>query len=95
MDALDPVHLAREAALLREKSDLLQRQATMAQEFEHRLLNSLQMIVSLLRLQSRAASTAEAATQCRIQATIVPAHHTVPGLVDAIVEYFQRQPATP
>jgi uroporphyrinogen III methyltransferase/synthase len=39
--------------------------------------------------------TAEAATQCRIQTTIVPAHHTVPGLVDAIVEYFQKQPATP
>jgi two-component sensor histidine kinase len=46
--------LAREKALLREKSDLLQRQDVMAQEFEHRLLNSLQLIVSLLWLQSRA-----------------------------------------
>jgi two-component sensor histidine kinase len=55
--------LAREKALLREKSDLLQRQDVMAQEFEHRLLNSLQLIVSLLCLQSRAAGTPEAATQ--------------------------------
>jgi two-component sensor histidine kinase len=47
--------LAREKALLRGKSDLLQRQDVMAQEFEHRLLNSLQLIVSLLWLQSRAA----------------------------------------
>jgi two-component sensor histidine kinase len=54
---------ARENALLREKSDLLQRQATMAQEFEHRLLNSLQSIVSLLSLQSRTVTTTEGAAQ--------------------------------
>ena len=60
--------LAREDALLREQSDLLQRNATMAQEFEHRLLNSLQLIVSLLSLQSRAATTPEAATQLKIAA---------------------------
>ncbi len=47
---------AREEALLREKSDLLQRQDMLAQEFEHRLVNSLQIIVSLLSLQSRTAS---------------------------------------
>src|SRR6204780_5121359 len=47
--------LAREDALLREKSNLLQRQDMLAQEFEHRLVNSLQIIVSLLPLQSRAA----------------------------------------
>jgi two-component sensor histidine kinase len=40
--------LAREDALLRERSDLLQRHEMMAQEFEHRLFNSLQLIVSLL-----------------------------------------------
>lgn len=44
--------LAREDALLREKSDLLRRHEMMAQEFEHRLFNSLQLIVSLLWLQS-------------------------------------------
>src|SRR5947209_8484134 len=65
--------LAREDALLREQSDLLQRHATMAQEFEHRLLNSLQLIVSLLSLQSRAATTPEAATQLKIAANRVAA----------------------
>jgi uroporphyrinogen III methyltransferase/synthase len=36
--------------------------------------------------------TAEAAAQFRIQSTIVPSSYTVPALVDAIVEYFQKQP---
>ena len=35
--------LLRERELLREKSALLQRQDMLAQEFEHRLLNSLQV----------------------------------------------------
>ena len=46
---------AREKAWLREKSDLLRRQDILAQEFEHRFLNSLQIIGSLLSLQSRTA----------------------------------------
>ena len=49
--------LNRELVLLHERSDLLQRQATLAQEFEHRLINSLQLIASLLSLQSRSATT--------------------------------------
>jgi two-component sensor histidine kinase len=65
--------LAREETLLREKHDLLERQDMMAQEFEHRLLNSLQLIVSLLSLQSRAATTPEAATQLKIAANRVAA----------------------
>jgi two-component sensor histidine kinase len=65
--------LARESALLREKHDLLQRHAMMAQEFDHRLLNSLQLIVSLLSLQSRAATTPEAAAQLKIAANRVAA----------------------
>jgi two-component system, sensor histidine kinase PdtaS len=65
--------LAREDALLREKNDLLQRHAMMTQEFEHRLFNSLQLIVSLLWLQSRAASTPEAAMQLNIAADRVAA----------------------
>ena len=59
--------LAREEALLCEKSDLLKRQEMLAQEFEHRLVNSLQIIVSLLSLQSRIA-TPEAAAQLEIAA---------------------------
>ena len=37
--------------------------------------------------------TAEAASQCSIETTIMPASYTIPSLVDAIVEYFQ-QPVT-
>ena len=65
--------LLRERELLREKSALLQRQDMLAQEFEHRLLNSLQVIVSLLSLQSRAATTVEAGAQLSIAAERVAA----------------------
>jgi len=53
----------REMELLRELGVLAQQQDLMAQEFEHRLGNSLQMIVSLLTLQSLASATPEAAAQ--------------------------------
>lgn len=61
---------AREDALLREKSDLLQRQDMLAQEFDHRLANSLQVICTLLSLQSRTASP-EAAAQLTVAANRV------------------------
>ena len=61
---------AREKVWLREKSDLLQRHDTLAQEFEHRLANSLQIIVSVLSLQSRTASP-EAAAQLTVAASRV------------------------
>jgi two-component sensor histidine kinase len=57
----------REATWLREKTDLLRRQEMLAQEFEHRLINSLQIIVSLLSLQSRTAGP-EAAAQLTVAA---------------------------
>ncbi len=65
--------LMREAALLREKSDLLQRQATLAQEFEHRLVNSLQLVAGLLSLQRQVATTPEAAAQLNIAARRIAA----------------------
>lgn len=55
--------LVREQELVREKSALLLRQGILAQEFEHRLVNSLQVIASLLSLQGRAATNVEAAAQ--------------------------------
>src|SRR5215510_3656118 len=35
--------------------------------------------------------TAEAASQFNIQSTVVPASYTIPALVDAIVDYFQKK----
>jgi two-component sensor histidine kinase len=53
--------------------DLARRQVMLAQEFEHRLINGLQVISSMLSLQSRAAKTSEAAEQLTIAASRVAA----------------------
>jgi two-component sensor histidine kinase len=66
MAELQSAH-AREAAWLNEKSDLLRRQDMLAREFEHRLVNSVQIIASLLSLQSRSAGP-EAAAQLTVAA---------------------------
>src|SRR5438552_1353333 len=65
--------LAREAALLHDKSVLLQRQDMLTQELEHRLLNSLQLVIGLLSLQSRRTKNAEAAAQLTTAANRVGA----------------------
>jgi two-component sensor histidine kinase len=57
--------LARETALLQRIEDLVRYQSAQVEEFDHRLLNGIQMIVSLLSAQSRTAS-AEAAAQLTI-----------------------------
>lgn len=71
--------LAREQALLSDKRELAERQTMLAHEFEHRLINGLQLVVSLLSLQSRAATVPEAAEQLTIAARRVSAlgrvHH--------------------
>jgi two-component system, sensor histidine kinase PdtaS len=64
---------SREAALLQEMADLAQRQVMLAHEFEHRLINGLQLISSLLSLQSRAAASPDAAGQLAIAAQRVSA----------------------
>jgi two-component sensor histidine kinase len=63
--------LAREEALLRQKDELIQQQEVLSRESDHRLLNGLQMIVSLLTLQSRASANAEAAAQLAVAANRV------------------------
>jgi two-component system, sensor histidine kinase PdtaS len=60
--------LAREEALLRQKNELIQQLEVLGRESDHRLLNGLQMIGSLLSLQSRASSNGEAALQLAIAA---------------------------
>jgi len=55
--------LAREETLLCQKDELIQHQAVLSQESDHRLLNGVQMIVSLLSLQARASENAEVAAQ--------------------------------
>ena len=71
--------LAREEALLCQKDELIQQQAVLSQESDHRLLNGMQMIVSLLSLQSRASTNAEVASQLAAAAdriaTIGRIHH--------------------
>lgn len=70
--------LAREQILLRDRDELLNRRVLLAEEFDHRLLNSLQLIASLLALQSRTA-TPEASAQLIVAARRVAAfgrvHH--------------------
>jgi two-component sensor histidine kinase len=63
--------LSREEDLLSEKDLLIQQQKVLNEEADHRLLNGLQMIVSLLRLQSRASPSAEAASQLAVAANRV------------------------
>jgi two-component system, sensor histidine kinase PdtaS len=48
--------------VLRQKEALLQRQDVLSKEADHRLLNGMQMIVSLLSLQSRLATNDEVAS---------------------------------
>jgi len=55
--------LAQDEALLCQKDELIRQQALLSQESDHRLLNGIQMIVSLLSLQGRAAMNVEVASQ--------------------------------
>jgi len=63
--------LAREEALLRQKDDLIRQQEALGKEADHRLLNGLQMIVSLLSLQSRASTNPDVASQLAVAANRV------------------------
>jgi len=55
--------LARSDALLRQKNEAIRNQELASRESDHRLLNDLQIIVSLLALQGRASANSEVAAQ--------------------------------
>lgn len=55
--------IAQDKTLLRQKDELIRNQELLSKESTHRLLNDLQLIVSVLSLQSRASENAEAAAQ--------------------------------
>jgi two-component sensor histidine kinase len=63
--------LAESEAQLRQKDELIQRQDLLSKESDHRLMNDLQMTISLLSLQSRASTNAEAAAQLAVAANRV------------------------
>jgi two-component sensor histidine kinase len=63
--------LAESEERLRQKEELIQRQALLKRESDHRLLNDLQMTISLLSMQGRASTNPEAAAQLTVAANRV------------------------
>lgn len=63
--------LAESKARLRQQDELIQKQELLSRESDHRLMNDLQMTISLLSLQSRSATNAEAAAQLAVAANRV------------------------
>jgi len=63
--------LAESESRLRQQDDLIQRQELLSRESDHRLMNDLQMTISLLSLQSRSATNAEATAQLAVAANRV------------------------
>jgi two-component sensor histidine kinase len=85
--------LAREKVLRNEKHDLSQRQEMLAQEFEHRVANGLQLIASVLVLQSRTTTTPEASMQLSIAARRIDALGSLIGLCDDLSGLVFQNPA--
>ena len=63
--------LAREQVLLDQKDELIRHKDLMSRESDHRLMNGLQMVASLLSLQSREAQNFKAAEQLKVAASRV------------------------
>lgn len=63
--------LAEREARLRRQDKLIQQQELLSRESDHRLMNDLQMTISLLSLQSRTSTNAEAAAQLAVAANRV------------------------
>ena len=86
--------LAREEALLRQKDELILQLELLSKEADHRLLNNMQMIASLLSLQTRTCVNAEAASQLAIAAnrvaTIERVHRRLHSLDGAQAVAFKQ-----
>jgi two-component sensor histidine kinase len=86
--------LAQDEALLSQKDELIEQRAVLSQESDHRLLNGLQMIISLLSLQSRTSTNAEVASQLATAvdriATIGRIHHRLHSLDGVQTFAFKR-----
>ena len=63
--------LAESEARVRQQEELIQKQGLLSRESDHRLMNDLQMTISMLSLQSRSATNAEAAAQLAVAANRV------------------------
>jgi two-component sensor histidine kinase len=63
--------LAQSEARLLQKDELIQRQELLCRESDHRLMNDLQMTISLLSLQGRESTNAEVAAQLAVAANRV------------------------
>ena len=78
--------LANQNALVCEKDELIRQQGLLSLESDHRLLNGLQMIASLLSLQSREESNVDAASHLAVAAnrvtTITRVHRRLHSLDD-------------
>jgi len=86
--------LAESEARLRAQDELIQQQELLSSESDHRLMNDLQMTISLLSLQSRATTNAEAAAQLSVAAnrvaTIARIHHRLHSCDGAQVVEFRK-----
>lgn len=86
--------LAESEARLRQKDELIRKQELLSRESDHRLMNDLQMTISLLSLQSRSATNAEAAAQLAVAANrvsmIARIHHRLHSYDDVEAIEFRK-----
>jgi two-component sensor histidine kinase len=87
--------IAQAEAMLVEKDEIIREQKVLSEESDHRLLNGLQLIMSLLSLQSRATQNAEAAAELTIAAnriaTIGRIHrrlHSIEGIKTVAFKHY-------